>query len=64
MGVRILVDTNIILDYLLEREPYGELARTIIKSCQKRLLPVVLPHIQSQIFFISFPFADTFRTSV
>lgn len=34
MGVRILVDTNIILDYLLEREPYGEQARTIIKSCQ------------------------------
>ena len=30
MGVRILVDTNIILDYLLEREPYGEQARTII----------------------------------
>ena len=38
MGVRILVDTNIILDYLLEREPYGELARTIIKSCQKRII--------------------------
>lgn len=35
MGVRILVDTNIILDYLLEREPYGEQARAIKNHVSK-----------------------------
>lgn len=53
MGVRILVDTNIILDYLLEREPYGELARTIIKSCQKRIITgCIAAHSITNIFYI------------
>ena len=53
MGVRILVDTNIILDYLLEREPYGEQARTIIKSCQQRIITgCITAHSVTNIFYI------------
>lgn len=27
--MRVLIDTNIVLDYILNREPYGEQARNI-----------------------------------
>lgn len=36
MGLRILIDTNVILDYLLDREPYEESARMIIKFSQQK----------------------------
>ena len=32
-NMRILVDTNVILDYIAKREPYSEQARTIVKMC-------------------------------
>ena len=32
--MRILVDTNILLDYILDREPYGEAARCVVKACK------------------------------
>lgn len=29
-GMRILIDTNILLDYIAEREPYDEFSRKIV----------------------------------
>ena len=33
---RILIDTNVLLDYLLKREPFYEDARNVIMSCAER----------------------------
>ncbi len=30
---KILIDTNVLLDYLLEREPFFEDAREVVLSC-------------------------------
>lgn len=30
---KILIDTNVLLDYLLTREPFYEAARNVILSC-------------------------------
>lgn len=53
MELRILVDTNILLDYLLEREPYWELSRTIVKSCQQSTVAgCIAAHSVTNIFYI------------
>lgn len=53
MALRILVDTNILLDYLLEREHYGDMARTILKLCQKKkLFGCIAAHSVTNIFYI------------
>lgn len=36
MAMRVLVDTNVILDYLLKREPYDEYAEKILMTCQQK----------------------------
>lgn len=33
MGDRILIDTNVLLDYLLTREPFYEDAKKIVHAC-------------------------------
>ena len=33
MVSKILIDTNVLLDYLLEREPFFEDAKKVISSC-------------------------------
>ena len=33
MAGKILIDTNVLLDYLLEREPFFEDAKKVILSC-------------------------------
>lgn len=51
--MRIFVDTNILLDYLLEREPYNIPAKTIIQACQKKqVLGCIAAHSVTNIFFI------------
>lgn len=35
MGFRILVDTNVLLDYLLCREPFDSAARRILLACKQ-----------------------------
>ncbi|WP_394684116.1 PIN domain-containing protein [Schaedlerella sp.] len=51
MELRILVDTNILLDYLLDREPHEKSARTIIKACQqKKMEGCVAAHSITNIF--------------
>ena len=53
MGLRILVDTNILLDYLLCREPYDKAARDIVIACKQRdVLGCVAAHSISNMFFI------------
>lgn len=53
MAVRVLVDTNVLLDYLLWREPYADDAREIIVACkQSGLLDVSLPTL-CRICFLS-----------
>lgn len=53
MGLRILVDTNILLDYLLCREPYEQAARNIVIACkQKQVSGCIAAHSISNIFFI------------
>lgn len=51
--MRVLVDTNILLDYLLERDPYDIPAKTIIQACQKKqILGCIAAHSITNIFFI------------
>ena len=51
--MRVLVDTNILLDYLLKREPYAENARKIIMACkQKTIAGCIAAHSISNMFFI------------
>lgn len=51
--MRVLVDTNVVLDYLLEREPYTESARKIVLACkQKKLIGCIAAHTVSNMFFI------------
>lgn len=53
MGLRILVDTNILLDYLLCREPYDQAARNIVIACkQKQASGCIAAHSVSNMFFI------------
>lgn len=53
MELRILIDTNIILDYLLERQPYEKPARAIIKFCQQKTIEgCVAAHSITNIFYI------------
>lgn len=51
--MKILVDTNIILDYLLRRIPYEDNARSIILSCKKKKIDgCIAAHSVSNIFYI------------
>lgn len=53
MRLRILIDTNVILDYLLKREPYEEAARTIIKFCHQKMIEgCIAAHSITNIFYI------------
>lgn len=53
MGLRILVDTNILLDYLLCREPFEQAARTVVIACkQKKVSGCIAAHSISNMFFI------------
>ena len=36
MGLRILVDTNVLLDFVLCREPYEQAARNIVIACKQK----------------------------
>ena len=49
MAGKILIDTNVLLDYLLEREPFFEDAKKVILSCTKGSIAA---HTISNMFFI------------
>lgn len=49
----ILVDTNVILDLLLKREPYSIAARTIITKCAERdIIGYLAAHSVPNLFYI------------
>ena len=51
--MRVLVDTNVLLDYLLEREPYAAHARKIVMACkQKQIIGCIAAHTISNMFYI------------
>lgn len=50
---KILIDTNVLLDYLLEREPYFEDAKKVIFSCTDgNVQGCIAAHSISNMFFI------------
>ena len=53
MADKILIDTNVLLDYLLEREPFFEDARKVILSCTDgNTKGCIAAHSISNMFFI------------
>lgn len=51
--MRVLIDTNVVLDYILNREPYSESARKIVAACEKRKISgCIAEHTVSNMFFI------------
>ncbi len=53
MGNRILIDTNVLLDYLLTREPFYEDAKKIVHACvEGRIKGCIAAHSISNMFFI------------
>lgn len=50
---KILIDTNILLDYLLTREPFYEAAKKVILTCTEgRTKGCIAAHSISNMFFI------------
>lgn len=53
MGNRILIDTNVLLDYLLTREPFYEDAKAVAISCvDGRAKGCIVAHTISNMFYI------------
>lgn len=53
MADKILIDTNVILDYLLEREPYFENAKQVVISCvEGKVKGCIAAHSIPNMFFI------------
>ncbi len=53
MAVRILADTNVILDYLLTREPFYEEAKKIVCACvEGKIMGCIAAHSVTDMFFI------------
>lgn len=53
MGSRILIDTNILLDYILMREPFCDDAEKIVSACADgNVEGYVAAHSVSNMFFI------------
>ena len=52
-ALTVLVDTNILLDFLIDREPFTENARAIIEKSQKKEIHAFLAaHSITNIFYI------------
>ncbi|MBQ9209342.1 MAG: PIN domain-containing protein [Oscillospiraceae bacterium] len=51
--MRVLLDTNILIDYISEREPFTEDARSIIRMCmEKDLYGCISAHTVTNTFYI------------
>lgn len=51
--MRVLIDTNVILDYILNREPYGTHAGRIVEACKgKKIFGCIAAHTVPNIFYI------------
>lgn len=53
MENRILIDTNVLLDYLLTREPFYEEAKSVVLACvEGKTKGCIAAHSISNMFFI------------
>lgn len=53
MGLRILVDTNVLIDYLATREPFEQYARKIIELCKtEEVFGAIAAQSIADIFYI------------
>ncbi len=52
MGNRVLIDTNILLDYILKREPFYEDAKDVVSFCVDDGKGCIAAHSVSNIFYI------------
>lgn len=53
MVSKILIDTNVLLDYLLEREPFFDDAKKVILSCTEgNIKGCIAAHSISNMFFV------------
>jgi len=51
--MKVLIDTNVLIDYMAEREPYFEDARKILLFCgQNKIEGCIAAHSVSNIFYI------------
>lgn len=51
--MRVLIDTNVLIDYMAEREPYFENARKILLACgQNKIEGCIAAHSVNNIFYI------------
>ena len=51
--MKILIDTNVLIDYLIAREPYIESAKKIMRLCaDKKVQGFMAAHSIPNIFFI------------
>ena len=51
--MKVLIDTNVLIDYMAEREPYFEDARKILFACgQNKIEGCIAAHSVSNIFYI------------
>ena len=51
--MRVLIDTNVVLDYLAKRDPFTKAAETIFEACADgRISGCIAPHSFSNIFYI------------
>ena len=53
MELRILVDTNVLIDYLTTREPFEQYARKIIQLCRtEKIFGAIAAQSIADIFYI------------
>ncbi len=51
--LRLLIDTNIVIDFLTQRKPFAEKSTQVIKSCiDGKFLGFIAPHSIVNIFYI------------
>lgn len=50
---RILIDTDVILDFLFDRQPFSEFAETILSWCEKKKIEgFITPVICSNLYYL------------
>jgi len=51
--MRVLIDTNVVMDYILKREPYAKNAYRIVQMCvNKEIDGCIAAHTVTNLFFI------------
>ena len=51
-NMKVFLDTNILLDYLLKRQPFYESAKKVIEMCLYKIDGFVTPHSLIDVFYM------------